>query len=190
MKYEWRVYRNQNLHENWSKFIPVPGQGLQCSIYSLEKKGVMDLVLEPLDFQTYTGKQKFDGWRNGCSVCVETGDFIGASTDSDVYVALFGTERVCSLLNMCAGDKGHTGLLEIGMNDPTVFDVGSVDSFILRVGKDLGDIKKIHIVKAEGGLKDDWYVNKVTISRVGFVAGTGNSTSGRNLAGKRRFLDV
>jgi len=87
-------------------------------------------------------------------VCVETGDFIGASTDSDVYIAMFG-------------DKGQTGLLEIGANDPTVFDIGSVDNFSLHVGKDLGDIKKIHIVKAEGGLKDDWYVNKITISRGG-----------------------
>ncbi|KAM9225590.1 lipoxygenase homology domain-containing protein 1 isoform 3-T3 [Dugong dugon] len=89
---------------------------------------------------------------NKYEVKVYTGDVIGAGTDADVFINIFGEY----------GDTGERRL----ENEKDNFEKGAEDKFILD-SPDLGQLKKINIGHNNKGGSAGWFLSKIVIEDIG-----------------------
>ena len=83
-------------------------------------------------------------------VAVKTGDKMGAGTDANVYMQLFGEENDSGIIQLKAS------------NNRNKWERDQIDEFTVEsVG--LGDLKKIRLGHDDKGLKAGWYVSHVEI---------------------------
>ncbi|XP_063067192.1 lipoxygenase homology domain-containing protein 1-like [Engraulis encrasicolus] len=86
-------------------------------------------------------------------IAIRTGSINGASSDSKVFVKLYGEK----------GDTMKT-LLLVSENDlSNYFETGQIDTFILET-YDIGQIKRLLIGHTNEGLKAGWFLDSVLIS--------------------------
>jgi hypothetical protein len=88
------------------------------------------------------------------AVYVHTGDEIGAGTDANVKIRMYGTER----------DSGWCPL-EASMTHRDKFERNHVDEFLLELPF-LGKIKRISICHDGAGIGAGWYLGRVSIKNV------------------------
>ncbi|XP_006835208.1 PREDICTED: lipoxygenase homology domain-containing protein 1 [Chrysochloris asiatica] len=89
---------------------------------------------------------------NKYEVKVYTGDVIGAGTDADVFINIFGEY----------GDTGERRL----ENEKDTFEKGAEDKFILDA-PDLGQLMKINIGHNNRGGSAGWFLSKIVIEDIG-----------------------
>ncbi|XP_069906347.1 lipoxygenase homology domain-containing protein 1 isoform X3 [Oryctolagus cuniculus] len=89
---------------------------------------------------------------NKYEVKVYTGDVIGAGTDADVYINIFGEY----------GDTGERRL----ENEKDNFEKGAEDKFLLDA-PDLGQLMKINVGHNNKGGSAGWFLSKIVIEDIG-----------------------
>nr|XP_025128908.1 lipoxygenase homology domain-containing protein 1-like [Bubalus bubalis] len=92
------------------------------------------------------------GCCNKYEVKVYTGDVLGAGTDADVFINIFGEY----------GDTGERRL----ENEKDNFEKGAEDKFMLDA-PDLGQLMKINVGHNNKGASAGWFLSKVVIEDIG-----------------------
>ncbi|RNA02032.1 tetratricopeptide repeat 25 [Brachionus plicatilis] len=86
------------------------------------------------------------------TVTVVTSNKLGAGTDSNVFINIFG-------------ENGETGKLALDRREEKgkLFDKGNTDTFIVET-KNVGDIKKINLSHDGKGIGAGWHIDRVEIT--------------------------
>ncbi|XP_070566658.1 lipoxygenase homology domain-containing protein 1-like isoform X2 [Ptychodera flava] len=129
--------------------IDVPSRGenyvFACHRWLAEDEGdgELEVELQPTDYKKSTPRIPYE-------ICVKTGDVMGAGTDANVFIRMYGV-------------KGKTE--EFTLNNRTDnFERGETDKFKIEA-EDVGQLTKLRIGHDNKGGRAGWYLDRVVIER-------------------------